>query len=295
MDDVVGTSVKPEVAIFYEWEIMWALEDAQGLNNEEKNYEATVKKHYQPFWDAGVPVDVIDSTYDLNQYKILIAPMLYMVKEGVGEKIDAFVKNGGTFVATYCSGMVDEHDLCFLSGFPGPLRQCLGVWSEETDSLFKTDTNYVVMGTHSPWKPKAQYPVKDLCDVIHCETAQTLAVYGNDFYEGMPALTVNSYGNGKAYYIAFRNNATFEKDFYSNLIQEVKPLRAIDATLPEGVTAQVRRDERTEFVFLLNFSDEEQTVFFDKKRGYVDKLSGENLDDKVNIDGWGIRILTRKN
>ena len=51
--------------------------------------------------------------------KLLIAPMLYMVKPGVDEKLKAFVKNGGTLVVSYFSGYVDEHDLVTLGGYPG--------------------------------------------------------------------------------------------------------------------------------------------------------------------------------
>jgi beta-galactosidase len=64
--------------------------------------------------------------------------MLYMLKEGTAERIEQFVQNGGTFVATYWSGIVNENDLVFLGGFPGGLRKTLGIWSEET-MRFMTD------------------------------------------------------------------------------------------------------------------------------------------------------------
>ncbi len=47
----------------------------------------------------GVPVDFIDMDQDFSKYKLLIASMLYMVRPGVGERIERFVQNGGTFVA----------------------------------------------------------------------------------------------------------------------------------------------------------------------------------------------------
>ena len=56
---------------------------------------------------------------DFSKYKLVIAPMLYMVKPGVAERINDFVRNGGNFVTTYFSGIVNENDLCFLGGFPG--------------------------------------------------------------------------------------------------------------------------------------------------------------------------------
>ena len=54
--------------------------------------------------------------------------------------------DGGTLVTTYWSGIVDENDLCFLGGWPGGgLREVLGIWDEETDTLTPGERNQVVM------------------------------------------------------------------------------------------------------------------------------------------------------
>jgi len=112
LDPVVGTTVEPEVALIFDWENRWALEDAQAIR-EEKKYEETCYRHYYPFWSRGVPVDVINEDADFSRYRLLIAPMLYMIRPGVAERISQFVADGGTFVATYWSGIVDENDRSF--------------------------------------------------------------------------------------------------------------------------------------------------------------------------------------
>jgi hypothetical protein len=124
---------------------------------------------------------------DFSGYKLLVAPMLYMLKPGVAERIEKFVKEGGTLVTTYCSGMVDENDLCYLGGFPGPLRKVLGIWDEETDGLYNGDQNYVTINHEGLLDSSKQYCVKEICDIIHCETAQVLGTYKDDFYTGKPA------------------------------------------------------------------------------------------------------------
>ena len=118
-DEIVGTSVKPEVAIVYDWENRWGIDGARGFNNKAKKYPETVIKHYSGFWKQGIPVDIISMEHSLEQYKVVIAPMLYMLHGDVAERIEDFVKSGGTFIATYLTGLVDENDLCFLGGFPG--------------------------------------------------------------------------------------------------------------------------------------------------------------------------------
>ena len=286
LDAVVGTSVQPDVALIFDWENRWAFDNAGGLINSHKDYEKTCKKHYQAFWEEGVPVDVIDMDCDFSKYKLLVAPMLYMIKPGVGERIEQFVKAGGTFVTTYASGMVNESDLCFLGGFPGPLRKVLGIWDEETDSLYPEDQNFVNMNNKS-------YKINHICALIHCETAQVLATYGNDFYAGRPALTLNTYGDGRSYYIAFRNNEDFEKDFYCGLISELGLLRALDTQLPTGVTAVLRTDGEKDFIFLMNFGDKANQVFLEENIHYKELLTGSKVNGKVDLEGFGIMVLER--
>ncbi len=136
LDDVVGTTTPAEVAILYDWENQWAIDQTVGPRNEGKDYLPTCVSHYRPFWSAGVACDVVNQDSDFNGYKLLIAPMLYMVRPGLAERIERFVWNGGIFVTTYLSGIADESDLCFLNGFPGPLRKLMGVWAEEIDVLY---------------------------------------------------------------------------------------------------------------------------------------------------------------
>lgn len=290
LDDIVGTSVKPEVAIIYDWENRWGIEDARGFNNNAKKYPETVIKHYSGFWKKGVPVDIIDMEQSLSQYKIVVAPMLYMLRGDIAKRIEEFVKGGGTFVATYLTGLVNENDLCFLGGFPGPLRNILGVWTEETDSLHPEEFNEV--NVHMEALNGKTYKVVDMCDMIHLETAKSLATYASDFYAGQPALTVNKFGEGQAFYIAFRNNQDFEEEFYANLIQELQLKPVLEAKLPEGVSVQTRYDENNTFIFIMNFTEKTQSLDI----GSVDMeniLEGISEHGKVSIEGYGIKIYKK--
>ena len=292
LDPIIGTTVRPEVAIIYDWENRWAIDDVKGLIQDKKDYLLTCQSHYRPFWKNGVPVDVIDMDCDFSDYKVLIAPMLYMVRPGVAERIEKFVEAGGTFITTYWSGIVDENDLCFLGGFPGPLRKVTGIWSEEIDALYDTDVNHVVLENGNPLGLKGEYEARQLCDLIHAETAQVLATYKDDFYAGRPALTVNSFGKGKAYYIAFRNNGDFLDDFYGALIRDLNLKRVIDTDLPQGVTAQMRTDGERVFVFILNFVPEERQVDLKGMR-FKDMLTGESVTGCISLPAYGIKILER--
>lgn len=221
LDQIVGTTVDAEVAIIFDTQNRWAINDAQGPRNIGVGYEKAVATQYKAFWDQGVAVDVIDMDKDISKYKLVVAPMLYMVRPGVGEKIEQFVQQGGHFVTTYWSGIVDENDLVFTGGFPGPLRKTLGIWSEEIDGLHDGQTNSIEMAAGNELGLTKDYVAHELCEVIHLEGATALAYYKEDFYAGLPALTVNEFGEGKAYYIASRNKGEFHLDLFTKLVEEL--------------------------------------------------------------------------
>ncbi|MGL4736284.1 MAG: beta-galactosidase [Cellulosilyticaceae bacterium] len=290
LDDVVGTSIQTEVAVIYDWENYWAIEDAQGPRVEKKDYYETVQAHYRAFWQQSIPVDVVNMDCDLSKYKVVVTPMLYMVREGVGERLEAFVSAGGTLVTTYWSGIVDENDLCFLGGFPGPLRQVLGVWSEELDALYDEDVNLVKCVEGNGFGLQGMYEGKIFCDLIHAEGSEILATYATDFYEGRPALTCNHYGKGEAYYITFRNNDEFLDDFYQTLSKRLQLRRSVDLKLPTGVNVQMRQDESHQFSFFMNFTDEEKCIELEELRG-IDVASEKVIQGELRLGAYGVKVI----
>jgi beta-galactosidase len=218
--------------------------------------------------------------------------MLYMLRPRVAERIEQFVAKGGTAVLTYLSGIADETDLCFLGGFPGPLRKILGIWSEEIDVLYDDEHTFVGPVAENTAGLLGTYEARIFCDLIHAEGAEVLAQYKSEFYADRPALTVNRFGKGKAYYIASRNEERFQLDFYRRLIADLGLRRVVKAQLPLGVTAQMRTDGRREFVFLLNFTRGQHTIELGDER-FKDLDTGAEVTGHLSLDGYGSRILER--
>jgi beta-galactosidase len=290
LDDVVGTTTPAQVAVMYDVENRWAIDASSGPRAEKRDYQQTCSAHYRPFWSAGVSCDVVNEESDLSPYKLLIAPMLYMVRPGLAERIEAFVREGGVFVTTYFSGMVNESDLCFNSGFPGPLRGITGVWAEEIDVLFDDESVDIAAAPDNAAGLSGTYKASIFCDLIHAETAKVLAAYAGEFYRGRPAATVNAFGKGRAYYIASRNDERFHADFYGRLIGDLKLRQALGCKLPDGVTAQVRTDGKREFIFVLGFNRQPVEIALGSKR-YRDVLTGQAVSGTLPLPSYTVRIL----
>jgi beta-galactosidase len=294
LDGVVGTSVPARVAVIYDWENRWAIDDSQGpLNDGRKAYERTCKDHHEPFWKRGIAVDVIDEDCDFTPYRLVVAPMLYMVRPGVAERLESFVRSGGTLLVTYWSGIVDQSDLCFLGGFPGPLRKLLGIWAEEIDALYPEDRNGLVMRRGNALGLEGRYEVRDLCELAHAEGADVLATYGDDFYAGRPALTLNRVGSGKAYYLACRTEGRFLDDLAGRLERDLDLPRAVPTALPEGVSACVREDERSRYLFLLNFTPRGHQVALGEG-SWRNVLGDRDASGAVILEPYGVGVLSTR-
>ena len=286
LDGVAGTYTPSEAAIIFDWENRWALDSAECLERDNKYYLETIHRYYAPFWEQGVNVDVIDSEMDFSKYKLVIAPLLYMMKPGAAEKIERFVADGGTFVTTYFSGVVNENDLCYLGGTPcGRLKEVFGIWAEEIDTLHPEETNCVV-------SDGKRYTAKHFCELIHANEAETLGRYDSDFYQGMPAVTMNRFGKGKAYYVAFCDDGAYSRDFVGNLIAKLGLTRALDAKLPVGVTAHTREADGRRFVFVENYNGEAVRVELGDAQ-YADMLGGRKISGNLDLEAYGAVVLTK--
>jgi beta-galactosidase len=277
----IGATTPARVAVLFDWNNWWAIESAVGPINP-KDYVGFVRKHYNALWRNNVSVDIVFSDSDLSRYDVLIAPMLYMVKPGLAERIEALAARGGVFVATVFSGVADETDLAF-EGYPGPLKNVLGVWVEEIDALYPEQRNQIVMadGTGS-------YSCANLCEIIHCADAQALATYGEDFYAGAPAVTENRFGQGRAYYIATDAEERFLDTFYAGLLQAQGIAALLQA--PAGVEVTLRETEQRRLLFVLNHNADPASVALPSGQ-FWDHLGQRAQAGTLELPGYGVSIL----
>ena len=290
------TNVEPEVAIIYDWENRWALDEVQGLINgtgidvkgragDPKQYGPTVLDHYSAFWRKGIPVDILDMSCDFSRYKLVIAPMLYLQREDIVEKLRTFVENGGTLIGTYWSGLVNENDLCFQGFAPNGLKDVFGLYAEEIDALWPDQKNHLVLPCGT------RYEISDYCEIVHPDTAEVLAAYGEDFYAGCPVLTKNRFGRGQAYYLAGRAGRDFFLDFYGNLAKDLALTPALGETvLPHNVTAGLRKNDTDAYVIVQNYNAE--AVNFPLAGSYREFESGAPVTE-LALPPYGVAFLKK--
>ena len=129
-------------------------------------YHEAALKSYQAFRKNGLNTDIINMDQDLTGYQIIAAPMLYMFRSGIEQKLRTFVQNGGILIMTYWSGIVNETDLCHLGGTPHHLIDVLGIRSEEIDGLYDNQCNHMVPASNNFMTLPATYLCTHLCDLV---------------------------------------------------------------------------------------------------------------------------------
>lgn len=266
LSELAGCATKAEAALIYDWDNIWAMKNSQGPRNKDLHYEECADKSYRALRRLGLNVDIVDQSASLGGYRFAAAPMQYLFHPGFAEKIRCFVEEGGTFVMTYWSDVADENDRCFLGGRPYGLTDVFGLRAEEIDGLYDEEENTAVpVETAVPgagWISgmKGAYTCKYLCELVKPSSAQTLMVYGKDFYAGEPALLRNSYGKGLSYYICADMEQRFYDDLYERLVREAGISCGWSGEIPEGVEVCSRENEKYVYWFVQNFNRTEINV-----------------------------------
>jgi beta-galactosidase len=289
-DRLLDSRVNAKAAIVFDWDNWWAVEYSSGPSIALK-YVDEVHKYYKALFDMNIQVDLVSVDADLSPYKVVIAPILYMVKPGYAKKIEKFVENGGTFLTTFLSGIVDESDLVTLGGYPGELRNVLGIWSEEIDALPLEHSNKIVM-EKDYGHLQGTYTCNLLFDLIHSEGAEVIATYGEDFYQGRPVVTMNTFGKGQAWYIASSPDQAFLTDLMDGIAEEMGIKIEIAAT-KQGIEITKRTKGDKAFIFVLNHNHDSVSVELPGIRG-VNLLTEISVVESIELGSFDVAIIEQE-
>lgn len=185
-------------------------------------------------------------------------------------------------MTTFFSGIADEYDLIITGGYPGKLRDILGIWVEECDALPPH------MENHFTYQGK-QYPARLICDLSHTEGAETVSVYEEDFYAQMPAVTKNTFGKGHAYYVATRSDEEFYRAFLADVCREC----GIEGLIvpQEGLEVTMRENENGRFLFLLNHTDKTLEIKVNQAgNGLIERIE-YRAGDVAELPAKGVQII----
>ena len=285
MDEFKGHTSEAEAGILFSYDQEWAFQIQP--HHPDLNYVKHIQGYYKAFHEANIPVNFLSEEEDFSKYKLLIAPLMFLMTPELEAKLEKYVADGGHLVLTMRTGVKDWNNAVAPKTLPGDISQVVGIKIYDYDCLREIKQDIC-------WTKGESTDVEDIskwCDIITLDGAEALAVYRSEFYQGTPAITSNSYKGGVGYYVGTELGPNMMKQFVGYAVDKVD-IRAIMAT-PVGVEAARRRKGNTDYVFLLNHNG--RTVELNIPSDWNVSLGREFVNgDKLNLPAYETALFTVK-
>ena len=278
---VAGTLVRNRVAIAFDWHAWWAVELESKPGRID--YAAWAQTLHRWFYQQNIGVDFVHPGAELSSYGLVIAPALYLLAKIDAANLEKFVSGGGTLLATYFSGIVDENEHIVLGGYPALLRDTLGLWVEEWCPYPEGRKNRLRFS-----KSKKTCTSDHWCDLLHLDGAESLANYTEDFFAGRPAFTKNRKDGGLAYYLGTRPDPAGLDLVLREVISSAK-IKPVLETAP-GIEVTLREGTRGRYLFLLNHTDRSRKISLGAFKG-INLLTGKRIGGALTLPALDVAVV----
>jgi len=265
-----------EVAIVWHADSWWALETPH-LPNDSLTYRDEVRGTHRSLWRAGIATDVIGPGADTTGYRVIVVPCLYVATPEFAAWLRAFAEGGGTVIVSYLSGIADESLRIATGGYPGMLRELLGIVGESIEVLAPDERVRLTEGiAGTEWSER-----------IALEGATSLHDYAEGVLAGLPAVTQNRVGAGEAIYVSTKLDQDSRDAFLAAQMARVGVAPVLAGAAELGVEAIVRRGAAADYLFLLHHGEGAVGV---SGRG-TELLTSVDLEGGTVLDAGGVAVI----
>ncbi|NUS76361.1 MAG: beta-galactosidase [Streptomyces sp.] len=269
-----------KVGIVFDWDSWWASEQ-DSHPTSLLNYRQEGLDWYSALLALGVRADLITTKSDFARYDVLIAPVLHVIPAELAKELTRYAEQGGHLVTTYFSGVVDQNDHVWLGGYPGALRELLGIRVEEFGPLLADESVSLDDGsTGTLWTDRIT-----LAD----DRTEVLARYDSGNQAGRPAVTRRTAAAGSASYVSTRLGVAGLTALLPRLLEPAGVTSELPAEARGRVELAVRKGSEARFLFLVNRTDD--TVPLPGFPG--DVLYGTTGDDGLVLGPREVAVVRR--
>lgn len=307
---MVNLKKKNDVAVMVSNEALTALNwfgiQATSGDNGEIRYNDVVRWIYDALYRMNVECDFVwPESEDLSQYKAIFVPALYAAPDSTLERLNQYVKDGGTLVVTFKSGFANENVKVHADAQPHILKAALGISYDQFTFPHNVKLSGKLYGAESldDFARSADADINSddadsaeigearvFMELLKPEGAEVIAGYEHYNWKGYAAITRNKYGMGMAYYLGcMTDNATLQ-----NVIKAVLGDAGVKLSGYEYpvIVREGTNDFGKTVRYFLNYSAKEQTVAYKYSDG-EDVLTGETIkaESLLIIPAWDVRIV----
>ena len=256
-EGILGSRLaKSRVAVVFDYESEWATEHTATPTQHVHHVDEPLA-WFRALADQGVTADVVPVRGAWDGYEMVVLPSVYLLSEETTRRVRDYVVGGGRLVVTYYTGISDEKDHVWLGGYPGSIRDVVGVRVEE----------FMPMGNDFTGVPDRLglsngAVAHDIADVIGSVdgTATVLATFKDDPWTGMdgvPAIVANTFGEGRSVYVGARLG---REGLALSLPEILESLGMAEAGGNDGRVLHVEREGADGSRFVFSFNRTHETV-----------------------------------
>ena len=252
--ELAGSRVVTDVAIFYDYDSLWALE-IQPHSPSGISYYDVASSYVSAMSRLGIVADIVSSDGDLDSYKLLIVPTQYVSTSRFARKLQEYVNAGGIVVIGARSAVKNERNAVHEEMLPAGLRHIVGCHVEDYDvfSWLPLEPVEVISsnGGHFAALHLAELLVPDA-------EASVLLTYSGRYYTSSAAALRYSFGEGASYYLGTYLNAEGLLAFLRPALQEAGVPTIED--LDPAVEVCARLTDEATYRFYLNHGTAKKSV-----------------------------------
>ena len=256
-EGILGSRLaKSRVAVVFDYESEWATEHTATPTQHVHHVDEPLA-WFRALADQGVTADVVPVRGAWDGYEMVVLPSVYLLSEETTRRVRGYVVGGGRLVVTYYTGISDEKDHVWLGGYPGSIRDVVGVRVEE---FMPMGNDFTGVPDHLDLSNGAV--AHDIADVIGSvdESATVLATFKDDPWTGMdgvPAIVANTFGEGRSVYVGARLG---REGLALSLPEILDSLGMTEAGGNDGRVLHVEREGADGSRFVFSFNRTHETV-----------------------------------
>ncbi|MBV4126557.1 beta-galactosidase [Bifidobacterium sp. MSK.13.7] len=256
-EGILGSRLaKSRVAVVFDYESEWATEHTATPTQHVHHVDEPLA-WFRALADQGVTADVVPVRGAWDDYEMVVLPSVYLLSEETTRRVRDYVVGGGRLVVTYYTGISDEKDHVWLGGYPGSIRDVIGVRVEEFMPMGDDFT-----GVPDRLELSNGAVAHDIADVIGSVdgTATVLETFKDDPWTGMdgaPAIVAHTFGEGRSVYVGAR----LGRDGIALSLPEIlDSLGMAEAGGNDGRVLHVEREGADGSRFVFSFNRTHETV-----------------------------------
>lgn len=247
-EEVVNSKIKSEIAILYDYDNVWSwLAQSQ---SQKFDFSLELMRTYVPFYKMNTNIDIIPVNKNIDNYKIIVMPVMKIVTKELHRKLDDFVKKGGILILTFRTGLKDkDNNILFGQVLPGYFREMAGIKVSEIESL--QEGQKVKIKGHGEFSG-LETEVEIWREILEAETAEVLYSYADGLFKDKACVTLNNYGKGKVVYIGGGVGSKALDPLFAKLIKEVG---IYNNESEMGLEVYPRELKGEKYLFITNHTD----------------------------------------